>query len=52
MQFEYAVWDDKKRFSYDTSHLDCMKNGNGEQDSAPRYFFKIRLSRPSCTQLP
>jgi hypothetical protein len=32
VQFEYAVWDDKKTVSYDISYLDCMKNENGEQD--------------------
>jgi hypothetical protein len=32
VQFEYAVWDDKKTVSYDISYLDCMKNNNGEQD--------------------
>jgi hypothetical protein len=32
MQFEYAVWDDKRTISYDISYLDCMKNDNGEQD--------------------
>jgi hypothetical protein len=33
MQFEYAVWkDEKTRFSYDISYLDCMKNTNGEKD--------------------
>ncbi|KAF1834729.1 hypothetical protein BDW02DRAFT_325716 [Decorospora gaudefroyi] len=32
MQFEYTVWDDQKTVSYDISYLDCMKNGNGEQD--------------------
>jgi hypothetical protein len=36
MQFEYAVWDDKRTVSYDISYLDCMKNENGEQDLGAR----------------
>lgn len=32
MQFEYAVWSDKKTVSYDISYLDCMQNKNGEKD--------------------
>lgn len=32
MQFEYAIWADKKTVSYDISYLDCMKIDKGEQD--------------------
>jgi hypothetical protein len=36
MQFEYAVWDDKKTVSYDISYLDCMVVGlsDGRSDGS------------------
>ncbi len=32
MQFEYTVWNNKNKVSYDTSFLDCLKNDHGQKD--------------------
>lgn len=32
MQFEYAVWTDESKVSYDISYLDCMNTEDGAQD--------------------